>query len=56
MIKLQVINPGFVETEATSVNDFVMPDLICDVAAEHVIQGLQEDILKFHFQNPLFVS
>ena len=49
-IKLQVINPGFVETEATSVNDFVMPDLISsDVAAEHVIQGLQEDIFEISF-------
>ena len=49
-IKLQVINPGFVETEATSVNDFVMPDLISsDVAAEHVIQGLKEDIFEISF-------
>ena len=56
-IKLQVINPGFVETEATSVNDFVMPDLISsDVAAEHIIQGYKRISLKFHFQNPLFVS
>ena len=49
-IKLQVINPGFVETEATSVNDFVMPDLISsDVAADHVIRGLQEDIFEISF-------
>ena len=49
-IKLQVINPGFVETEATAVNDFVMPDLISsDVAADHVIQGLQEDIFEISF-------
>lgn len=49
-IKLQVINPGFVETEATAVNDFVMPDLISsDVAADHVIQGLQKDIFEISF-------
>jgi short-subunit dehydrogenase len=49
-VKLQVINPGFVETEATAVNDFVMPDLISsDVAAAHVIQGLQEDIFEISF-------
>ena len=49
-IKLQVINPGFVETEATAVNDFVMPDLISsDVAADHVIQGLQQDIFEISF-------
>ena len=49
-IKLQVINPGFVETEATAKNDFVMPDLISsDVAADHIIQGLQQDIFEISF-------
>ena len=49
-IKLQLINPGFVETEATAVNNFVMPDLISsDVAADHVIQGLHEDIFEISF-------
>ncbi len=49
-IKLQIINPGFVQTEATAKNDFVMPDLISsDVAAEHVIQGLKEDIFEISF-------
>ena len=49
-IKLQVINPGFVETEATAVNDFVMPNLISsDMAAQYVIQGLKEDIFEISF-------
>ena len=49
-IKLQLINPGFVETEATAVNDFVMPDLISsDVAADRVIQGLYENIFEISF-------
>ena len=49
-IKLQLINPGFVETEATAVNDFVMPDLISsDVAADHIIEGLHEDIFEISF-------
>lgn len=49
-IKLQVINPGFVETEATAVNDFVMPDLISsDMAAGHVIKGLDEDSFEISF-------
>ena len=50
MIKLQLINPGFVETEATAVNDFVMPELISsDVAADRVIQGLYENIFEISF-------
>ena len=49
-IKLQIINPGFVETEATSVNDFVMPDLITsEVAAEQIIIGLDTDEFEISF-------
>jgi len=49
-IKLQLINPGFVETEATAVNDFTMPDLITsDAAALHIINGLKTDEFEISF-------
>ena len=49
-VKLQVINPGFVETEATAVNDFTMPDLITsDAAAGYIIDGLRRDDFEISF-------
>ena len=49
-IKLQVINPGFVETEATAVNDFDMPDLItAETAASEIIAGLKTDQFEISF-------
>ena len=43
-IKLQVICPGFVESEATAVNDFEMPDLLSsEQAAAHILDGLKRD-------------
>ncbi len=43
-IKMQVINPGFVDSEATKINDFIMPDLISSgQAARFVLDGLQSD-------------
>ena len=40
-IKVQVVNPGFVETEATAVNDFEMPGLIsANDAADALIKGM----------------
>ena len=49
-IKLQLINPGFVETEATAVNDFIMPDLISsDKAARLLLEGLQSDQFEIGF-------
>jgi NADP-dependent 3-hydroxy acid dehydrogenase YdfG len=43
-IKLQVICPGFVESEATAINDFEMPDLLSsEQAATHIIHGLKRD-------------
>jgi len=49
-IKIQLINPGFVETEATAVNDFVMPDLISsDAAARLVLKGLRSDDFEIAF-------
>ena len=49
-IKLQIICPGFVESEATSINDFKMPDLIsADKAAEQIISGLATDVFSINF-------
>lgn len=43
-VKLQVICPGFVESEATAVNNFEMPDLLSsDQAATHILKGLERD-------------
>ena len=41
-VKLQIICPGFVESEATAINDFEMPDLIsASNAADKIIKGMQ---------------
>ena len=43
-IKVQIINPGFIETEATAVNDFEMPDIItAEVAARDIFAQLKSD-------------
>ncbi|MEM9011577.1 MAG: SDR family NAD(P)-dependent oxidoreductase [Pseudomonadota bacterium] len=40
-VRISVINPGFVETEATSVNTFEMPFLMSpDEAADRIVTGL----------------
>jgi len=49
-IKLQIICPGFVESEATAVNDFEMPDLIsCDTAAIEIINGMKTNVFSINF-------
>lgn len=49
-IKLQLINPGFVESEATAINDFEMPDLVsADVAAGLIMAGLASDDFEIAF-------
>ncbi len=49
-IKIQIICPGFVESEATAINDFKMPNLITTkVAAEQIINGLATDIFSINF-------
>ncbi|NCW31570.1 MAG: SDR family NAD(P)-dependent oxidoreductase, partial [Alphaproteobacteria bacterium] len=49
-VKLQIICPGFVESEATAVNDFEMPDLIsCDTAAVEIINGMETDDFSINF-------
>ena len=41
-IKIQIINPGFVQTEATAINDFDMPDIVtAETAAAEIFSQLQ---------------
>jgi short-subunit dehydrogenase len=49
-IKIQIMCPGFVDTEATAVNDFEMPDLLsAETAADHIIAGMQSDVFSHAF-------
>ena len=49
-LKIQVICPGFVDSEATAVNDFEMPDLIsADSAASAIISGMQRHDFSINF-------
>lgn len=49
-IKLQLINPGFVETPLTAKNTFPMPYLIpAKNAAEQIYNGLQSDKFEITF-------
>jgi NADP-dependent 3-hydroxy acid dehydrogenase YdfG len=48
--KIQVINPGFVETPLTAKNDFPMPDIItAGQAAELIVAGLASDRFTISF-------
>ena len=54
-IKVQVCSPGFVETSATSLNDFYMPGLMkADKAGKLIYKNMQSN--KFEFSFPLFFS
>lgn len=49
-VKVQVVNPGFVETEATAVNDFEMPGLMsADAAADALIKGMASTDFEITF-------
>ena len=49
-IKVQMISPGFVETEATAVNDFKMPQIIsAHTAATKIIKGLNSNQFEICF-------
>ena len=49
-IKIQVICPGFVDTEATAVNDFDMPNLITsEAAASYIISAMKTDEFSVSF-------
>lgn len=49
-IRLQIINPGFVDTPATRQNDFPMPALITAAqAADRIVSGLQSTAFEITF-------
>ena len=49
-IAVQVVCPGFVESEATAVNDFEMPGLMTsDAAANDIITGMSTSTFLIHF-------
>lgn len=49
-VRISVINPGFVETEATSVNDFEMPMLLQpEDAAARIVAGLKRPGFEIRF-------
>ena len=53
-IKIQVICPGFVDTEATALNDFDMPDLMsAETAAKHIITEMKSDMFLVSFPKSL---
>ena len=54
-IKVQLCSPGFVDTQATSINDFYMPGLInVDEAANLIFKYMSSN--KFEFSFPLSFS
>jgi short-subunit dehydrogenase len=49
-VKVQVVNPGFINTRLTEKNDFRMPFLIsADAAADHVIAAMQSNRFQSNF-------
>ena len=49
-IKIQLVSPGFVDTEATAINDFDMPGLVsASHAAREIISGMQRDEFEITF-------
>ena len=49
-VRISVVNPGFVETEATSVNEFEMPMLLqADDAARRIAEGLAKPGFEIRF-------
>ncbi|MEM9147173.1 MAG: SDR family NAD(P)-dependent oxidoreductase [Pseudomonadota bacterium] len=49
-VRISVVNPGFVETEATSVNDFKMPMLMQpEEAAQRIVSGLKRPGFEIRF-------
>ena len=54
-IKVQVCSPGFVETKATSINDFNMPGLLkVEEAAKIIYKNMNTN--KFEFSFPFLFS
>tara|TARA_Y100001968_G_scaffold328545_1_gene375938 strand:- start:352 stop:1095 length:744 start_codon:yes stop_codon:yes gene_type:complete len=54
-IKVQICSPGFIDTQATSINDFYMPGLMkVDEAAKSIFKYMKTN--KFEFSFPLTFS
>ncbi|MEO0343920.1 MAG: SDR family NAD(P)-dependent oxidoreductase [Pseudomonadota bacterium] len=52
-IKVSHINPGFIRTRLTDMNDFDMPQIMDpEEAAEFVIKGMQKRRFEYSFPNP----
>ena len=49
-VKISIVNPGFVETPMTAVNEFPMPFLMqVDDAAKHILRGLERGQFEIAF-------
>mgnify|MGYP005855450911 CR=1 FL=1 len=49
-VRISVVNPGFVETDATAVNEFRMPFLMTpEAAAERIVEGLKRPGFEIAF-------
>lgn len=49
-IKIQLVSPGFVETEATAINDFDMPGLVsAETAAHAILTGMDSNRFEICF-------
>lgn len=49
-VKVQVVNPGFVETRLTNKNDFDMPAIISATkAADEIYKGMNSNNFEIHF-------
>lgn len=56
-IDIRVINPGFIKTRLTEMNDFEMPKLMePDDAARYAIKGLKTSKFDIAFPNPFLFS
>ena len=54
-IKVTIINPGFVETEATNINSFRMPSMVSsDYASNKILKGIRDS--KYEISFPFYFS
>ena len=53
-IQVSIVNPGFVDTPMTAVNDFKMPFMVsADDAAKRIIKGLEKKKYEIAFPFPM---